>query len=181
MLSAKRGNPNVVRRNWSSGSLEFGSKSCVRDGRLFIDIENPVSCESIRSAIVGTAAGDVIVEFHTGIRPTQLPARRCLLLCEESAPEPCHHLRPLTDHWCPGSELILGLGLAELFFNGPVDSLVSLCSRSLRTSPSRAWFFCGLGRVVYPPAPPRQALEKEFRVRPPPFWRDERWRREFPM
>jgi len=27
MLTAERGNPNVVGRNWSSGSLEFGSNS----------------------------------------------------------------------------------------------------------------------------------------------------------
>jgi len=41
MLTAERGNPNVVGRNWSSGSLEFGSNSSVRDGRLFIHIEYP--------------------------------------------------------------------------------------------------------------------------------------------
>lgn len=42
MLPAKRGNPNVVGRNWSSGSLEFGSKSCVGEGRLFIHVEYAV-------------------------------------------------------------------------------------------------------------------------------------------
>ena len=42
MLPAKRGNPNVVGRNWSSGSLEFGAKSCVGEGRLFIQVEYAV-------------------------------------------------------------------------------------------------------------------------------------------
>ena len=42
MLTAERGNPNVVGRNWSSGSLEFGSNSSAGVGRLFIDIEYSV-------------------------------------------------------------------------------------------------------------------------------------------
>lgn len=42
MLTAERGNPNVVGRNWSSGSLEFGSNRRVGDRRLFIHIEYPV-------------------------------------------------------------------------------------------------------------------------------------------
>jgi hypothetical protein len=39
MLTAERGNPNVVGRNWGSGSLEFGSNSSVGVGCLFIHIE----------------------------------------------------------------------------------------------------------------------------------------------
>lgn len=39
MLTAERRNPSVVGRNWSSGSPEFGSKSGVKGGRLFIYIE----------------------------------------------------------------------------------------------------------------------------------------------
>src|SRR5450755_859170 len=42
MLTAECGDPNVARRNWSASFLEFGSENCVRDGRLFIDIEHPI-------------------------------------------------------------------------------------------------------------------------------------------
>jgi len=52
MLTAKRGNPNVVGRNRSSGSLEFGSKSCIGDGRLLIDIKHPVIANRLRQPLL---------------------------------------------------------------------------------------------------------------------------------
>src|SRR5258708_18139774 len=42
MLTAKRGDPNVVGRNWRSGSLEFRTQRCVVDGCLVIDVEYAV-------------------------------------------------------------------------------------------------------------------------------------------
>ena len=42
MLTAERGDPNVVGRNRCSGSLKFGSNSSVGVGRLFIHIEHSV-------------------------------------------------------------------------------------------------------------------------------------------
>jgi len=52
MLTAERGNPNVVGRNWSSGSLEFGSNSSVGVGRLFIHIEYLVVANGFRQPVL---------------------------------------------------------------------------------------------------------------------------------
>jgi len=51
MLTAERGDPNVVGRNWSSGSLEFGSNRSVRDGCLFVHIEYPVVANRFRQPL----------------------------------------------------------------------------------------------------------------------------------
>ena len=51
MLTAKRRNPNVVGRNWSSGSLEFGSKNRVGSGRLFIHIEYSIVGNRLRQPL----------------------------------------------------------------------------------------------------------------------------------
>src|ERR1700693_2353531 len=109
MLTAEGGNPDIVGRNWSSGSLEFGPDRQRKRWPYLRPHRVRGSCKRFPPAIARSAPGRVITESHTGILPKQPRERRPRLLCEGSAPTPLRHLRQLTPHWYPESLSILSL------------------------------------------------------------------------